>query len=278
MDLINTLLDPLQYEFMRMALLTAVTVGITSSVLSSFIVLRGWSLLGDAISHSVLPGIAISIALGMPVFWGALLTGVASSALIGLVESKSRVRNDTAIGIVFTGAFALGLVIISRIRPSVDVFHILFGNVLGVGYQDLLMTAISGGAVLTAVGLGFKEIVAYSFDPTFARVIGLRTGLIHYSLMVLLSLAIVAALQTAGIILVISLLVTPGATAQLVAKTMGGMVALSMLNGLASVVLGIYLSYYLSVSSGGAIALIATLIFFTTLVAKHVMGLVVKHK
>jgi manganese/iron transport system permease protein len=278
MDLIGTLLDPLQYEFMRMALLTAVTVGITSSVLSSFIVLRGWSLLGDAISHSVLPGIAISIALGMPVFWGALLTGVASSALIGLVESKSRVRNDTAIGIVFTGAFALGLVIISRIRPSVDVFHILFGNVLGVGYQDLLLTALSGGAVLTAVGLGFKEIVAYSFDPTFARVIGLRTGLIHYSLMVLLSLAIVAALQTAGIILVISLLVTPGATAQLVAKTMGGMVALSMLTGLASVVLGIYLSYYLSVSSGGAIALIATLIFFTTLVAKHVMGLVVKHK
>jgi manganese/iron transport system permease protein len=278
MDLINTLLDPLQYEFMRMALLTAVTVGITSSVLSSFIILRGWSLLGDAISHSVLPGIAISIALGMPVFWGALLTGVASSALIGLVESKSRVRNDTAIGIVFTGAFALGLVIISRIRPSVDVFHILFGNVLGVGYQDLLLTALSGGAVLTAVGLGFKEIVAYSFDPTFARVIGLRTGLIHYSLMVLLSLAIVAALQTAGIILVISLLVTPGATAQLVAKTMGGMVALSMLTGLASVVLGIYLSYYLSVSSGGAIALIATLIFFTTLVAKHVMGLVVKHK
>jgi manganese/iron transport system permease protein len=278
MDLIGTLLDPLQYEFMRMALLTAVTVGVTSSVLSSFIVLRGWSLLGDAISHSVLPGIAISIALGMPVFWGALLTGVASSALIGLVESKSRVRNDTAIGIVFTGAFALGLVIISRIRPSVDVFHILFGNVLGVGYQDLLLTALSGGAVLTAVGLGFKEIVAYSFDPTFARVIGLRTGLIHYSLMVLLSLAIVAALQTAGIILVISLLVTPGATAQLVAKTMGGMVALSMLTGLASVVLGIYLSYYLSVSSGGAIALIATLIFFTTLVAKHVMGLVVKHK
>jgi manganese/iron transport system permease protein len=278
MDLIHTLLDPLQYEFMRMALLTAVTVGITSSVLSSFIILRGWSLLGDAISHSVLPGIAISIALGMPVFWGALLTGVASSALIGLVESKSRVRNDTAIGIVFTGAFALGLVIISRIRPSVDVFHILFGNVLGVGYQDLLLTALSGGAVLTAVGLGFKEIVAYSFDPTFARVIGLRTGLIHYSLMVLLSLAIVAALQTAGIILVISLLVTPGATAQLVAKTMGGMVALSMLTGLASVVLGIYLSYYLSVSSGGAIALIATLIFFTTLVAKHVMGLVVKHK
>jgi ABC-type Mn2+/Zn2+ transport system permease subunit len=270
MDLINTLLDPLQYEFMRMAILTAITVGITSSVLSSFIVLRGWSLLGDAISHSVLPGIAVSVALGTPVFWGALLTGIASSALIGLVESKSRVRNDTAIGIVFTGAFALGLVIISRIRPSIDVFHILFGNVLGVSYQDLLLTALSGGAILTAIGLGFKEIVAYSFDPTFAKVVGLRTGLIHYSMMVLLSLAIVAALQTAGIILVISLLVTPGATAQLVAKTMGGMVAISMLTGLASVVLGIYLSYYLSVSSGGAIALIATLVFFTTLVAKHV--------
>lgn len=266
--MIEILQDPLQYEFMRLALVTAIVVGVMCSVLSSFIVLRGWSLLGDAISHSVLPGIAVALTFGFPFFWGALFTGVASSALIGLVESKSRVRNDTAIGIVFTGAFALGLVIISKTRPAIDIFHVLFGNVLGVTFQDLLVTAISGSVILVAIGLGLKEIVTYTFDPTFSRVIGLPIRLIHYSLMVLLSLAIVAALQTAGIILVISLLVTPGATAQLLAKTIERTILVSLVVGIASVTVGLYLSYYLAVSSGGAIALVATVVFFAAFLYK----------
>jgi ABC-type Mn2+/Zn2+ transport system permease subunit len=264
--LIDLLTEPLSYEFMRASLITTLIVAVTCSVLSSFVVLRGWALLGDAISHSVLPGIAIALALDFPYFIGALLAGVGSSVLIGLVESKARVRNDTAIGVVMTGAFSAGLVIISTIRPTVDIFHLLFGNPMSISVQDFYLAAAVGAVTLLLVGSILKEIVAYTFDPVFSKVVGVRTSLIHYILMILLSLAIVSALSTVGIILAVTLLVTPGATAQLVAKNITGMLSVSVAVGAASVVSGLYLSYYLSISSGGAIAAMATLIFFTTMI------------
>jgi len=267
--MIDLLGEPLKYEFMRMAFLTSLTVGIITSTLSAFVVLRGWSLLGDAISHAVLPGLAVSAAFNLPFFVGGAAAALTSSILIGLVESRARVRNDTAIGIVLTGAFALGLVIISRLRPTVDIFHVLFGNVLGVSPQDLVLTTAVGVIIMFAVSLFFKEIVAYTFDPIFSYVAGLNTKLIHYGLMVILSLTILVSIQTAGIILVISLLVTPGATAQLFARNMVEMVSVSVFVGAFSAVLGLYLSFYLAVSSGGTIALTATLTFFTALVIKY---------
>ncbi|MEM0442871.1 MAG: metal ABC transporter permease [Candidatus Caldarchaeum sp.] len=269
MALIETLLEPLSYGFMRLALITAVVVGLTASTLSVFVVLRGWSLLGDAISHSVLPGLALSAAFNLPLTVGGAVAGVVASVLIGFVESRTRVRNDTAIGIVLTGAFALGLVIISRLRPTVDVFHILFGNVLGVSAEDLVITTAIGFLVILLVSLFMKEIVSFTFDPMFTHVVGLPSALIQYSLMIMMSLTVIAALQTVGIILVISLLVAPGATAQLYARNLGQMIAISLAVGVFSSVAGLFVSYYFAVSSGGTIALTATLIFFTALALKR---------
>ncbi len=262
------LAEPMGYEFMRIALATSITVAVTCSILSSFVVLRGWALLGDAISHSVLPGIAIALVLEIPYVVGALIAGVGSSALIGLVESRARIRNDTAIGVVMTGAFATGLILLSWMRPTVDVFHVLFGNPIGVSLNDMLLSAAIGGLVVLSVGMLLKEIVAYTFDPIFSRVIGIPTTLLHYVLMILLSLAIVSALNTVGIILVITLLVTPGATAQIISRNITQMIGVSMLVGVSSAIIGLYLSYYFSISSGGAIAGVATAIFFSVLVVK----------
>ncbi len=264
--MLDLLAEPLSYEFMRVALITTLLVAVTCCVLSSFVVLRGWSLLGDAISHSVLPGIAIALILDFPYFIGAILAGVGSSVLIGLVESRARIRNDTAIGVVMTGAFSAGLVIISTIRPTVDIFHLLFGNPMSISIQDLYLAAAVGGVALLLIGSILKEIVAYTFDPVFSKVVGVRTTVIHYILMILLSLSIVSALSTVGIILVVCLLVTPGATAQLVARNFTEMLAISVAVGVTSVVAGLYLSYYISISSGGAIAAVATLAFFVVMI------------
>ncbi|MEM4574152.1 MAG: metal ABC transporter permease [Candidatus Caldarchaeum sp.] len=272
MALNELFLQPLQYEFMRMAFLTALTVGMTASVLSVIVVLRGWSLLGDAISHSVLPGLATAAALNLPLTIGGAAAGITASLLIGIVESRTRVRNDTAIGIVLTGTFALGLVIISKYRPTVDIFHILFGNVLAVSYEDFATTVLLSAGVVAVFAAFLKEIVSYTFDPIFSYVAGLPSNIIHLGLMVMISLTVISALQTVGIILVISLLVTPGATAQLFAKNLRQMFAVSMTMGVASAVIGLYLSFYFAVSSGGTIALTATAFFFAATVLKKLFS------
>jgi len=261
--------EPLSYEFMRVALVTSIIVALTCSLLSPFVVLRGWSLLGDAISHSVLPGVALAVALNIPYLVGALVTGIGSSALIGLVETRTRVRNDTAIGVVMTGTFAAGLVILSWLRPAVDVFHVLFGNPIGVSEGDMVVSAAVGGLVALVIAMLFKEVVAYTFDPVFSVVAGIPTTSLHYLLMILLSLTIVSALQTVGIILVVSLLVAPGATAQVVSKNITQMLAVSLAVGLASAVLGLYLSYYLAISSGGSVATASTAAFFSAICIRH---------
>ncbi|MCS7109903.1 MAG: metal ABC transporter permease [Candidatus Caldarchaeum sp.] len=268
MELVEILLEPFGYEFMRMALLTAVTVGVVASTLSVIVVLRGWSLLGDAISHSVLPGLAAAAALNLPLTLGGAVAGITASLLVGIVESKTRVRNDTAIGIVLTGTFALGLVIISKFRPAVDIFHILFGNVLAVSYEDFLTTVLLSAAVVAFFAALLKEIVAYTFDPIFTSVAGLPSSALHLVLMVMISLAVIAALQTVGIILIIALLITPGATAQLVAKNLRHMFLVAIAVGVASAVVGLYLSFYFAVSSGGTIALTATALFFAVTIFK----------
>lgn len=259
------LVDPLTtYGFMRAGLAAAAIVGVVCSVLSCLLVVRHQALLGDAVSHAVLLGVAVGyLAAGdTGVVWGALLVAVLTSMLITYVERNSPVKRDAVMGICFTAAFALGLAIISVAQPrGIDVFHVLFGNVLGVSGGDLVLTATTGGAVLATVLVGFRTFQLWSFDSEMARAVGIRTGLLEYLFSGLLAAAIVASLQTVGLVLVIALLITPGATAQLLTSRLSTMMAAAAGIGLLVGVGGLYGSFYANVSSGPAIVLAATACF-----------------
>ena len=254
----------LDYGFMRHALAVVVIVGITSSVLSCLLVVRRQALMGDAISHSVLVGVVLGWMLGRHagIFWGALASGILSGIAITYVERNSRVKLDAAMGVFFTFAFALGLAIISMVRPTgIDLFHVLFGNVLGVGRDELALTALCGGLVLGTLCLFYRGFHLWSFDEQMARAAGIPTGLLHYLFTALLSATIVASLQAVGLILVIAMLVTPGATAYLLSNRLGSMMAIAAGVGLLSSVAGLYGSYYLDVASGPAMVIVVSAFF-----------------
>jgi manganese/iron transport system permease protein len=250
--------EPFQYAFMQRALLTAILVGAVCGVLSCIVILKRWSLLGDAISHAVLPGVAIAYLLGWPFFTGAFITGALTSLGIGFIERHSRIKADAAMGLMFTAAFAAGIVIISQIATSTHLMHILFGNVLGVQYPALVLTLVAALVALVAVALFYKELLLYAFDPVQARALGLPVGAIHYGLILLLTLTIVASLETVGIILVVAMLITPGVTAYLLVNNLPAMMALGAAFGVLSAVVGLYFSFLFNVASGGAIVLVAT--------------------
>ncbi|MFW5815778.1 MAG: metal ABC transporter permease [Wenzhouxiangella sp.] len=257
----EALAEPFQYAFMQRALLTSIAVGAVCGLLSSYVILKRWALLGDAISHAVLPGVAIAYLLGWPFFVGAFATGALTSLGIGVIERNSRIKSDAAMGLMFTAAFAVGVVIISQIATSTHLMHILFGNVLGVRYPALMLTLAAGAVTLTVVALFYKELLIYAFDPVQARSLGLNTRVIHYGLILLLTLTIVASLETVGIILVVSMLITPGATAYLLVNRLPVMMMLATLVGVVSAVLGLFLAFRFNVASGGAIVLVATAFF-----------------
>lgn len=262
MSFLNYLTGPFQYEFMVRALIASLLVGVISSVLSCYLVVKRWALLGDAISHAVLPGVAIAFLLKIPFFIGALVTGVLTALGIGIVTRYSKLKEDTAIGVMFTTAFSFGILLMSLIRAkSIDLYHILFGNVLGVSTTDLVLTSIAGLIVLAVVIALFKELLLHAFDPVMAASIGLPTNFYHYLLMFLLSMTIVASLQTVGIALVIAMLVTPGATAYLLVKRMPTMMIVASLIGVVSSLAGLYFSFYLNVASGAMMVLVAGLLF-----------------
>jgi len=250
--------EPFQYRFMQRALLTSMLVGAVCGLLSSYVILKRWSLLGDAISHAVLPGVAIAYLLGLPFFVGAFATGALTSLGIGVIERNSRIKSDAAMGLMFTAAFALGVVIISQITTSTHLMHILFGNVLGVRDSALLLTLFAALLALLVVLLFYKELMIYVFDPVQARSLGLNTGFIHYGLILLLTLTIVASLETVGIILVVAMLITPGATAYLLVNRLHRMIWLSVGIGVVSAVLGLYLAFHFNVASGGAMVLVVS--------------------
>lgn len=251
----------LQYEFLQKAMITAIMVGIICGVIGCFIILRGMSLMGDAISHAVLPGVAISYLLGINFLIGAVVTGLVTALGIGFVSQNSRIKNDTAIGIMFTSAFALGIILISFLRSSSDLYHILFGNVLAVRPSDMWMTVIIGLIVLGGIFLFYKELLISSFDPTMAQAYGLSTRWIHYGLMTLLTLVTVASLQTVGIILVVAMLITPAATAYLLTNRLSRMLFLAAGFGTLSAIVGLYFSFTYNLSSGASIVLVATTLF-----------------
>ena len=258
---IDWLLDPLTHDFMRRALMVSALVGSVCGLLSCYMTLKGWALMGDAVSHAVMPGVVVAYALGLPFSLGAFVFGVGSVALIGFVKQKSRIKEDTVIGLVFTGFFALGLVLVSKIKSNIDLMQILFGSPLGISRSDVNQTLIISFIVISILLIFRKDLMLYCFDAKHARSIGINTGILHYLLLTLLSLSAVVGLQTVGIILVVAMLITPGATAYLLTDRFDKMTLLAVISSSFSSVLGVYISYWSDIETGGSIVLVQTFIF-----------------
>lgn len=257
---------PLQYAFMVRGMVAAVLVGIVCAILGCFVILRGMAFLGDALSHAVLPGVAVGYLVSggsrSSVFWWAMLTALLSALGIGAVTRTSKIKEDTAIGIIFAGMFALGIALISTVRNyTADLTHFLFGDVLGVSSADLLRTAVFGALILLVVFLFYKEFLVLSFDPILGATLRLPTRLLEFLLIALVAMAIVVSLQTVGVALMVALLVTPAATASLLTRHLPRMMAISAAIAAFSGITGLYFSYYLNIASGSAIVLTCTVIF-----------------
>jgi manganese transport system permease protein len=279
--------DPFQYAFMVKALGVGTLVGIVSAVLSCFMTLKGWSLMGDAVSHAVLPGVVLAYLTGAPFGIGAFASGLSAVLLIGWIERNTRLRADAVIGIVFTAFFGLGLILASMIPrladwvyttfgylpPLLGVESILFGDVLGIADSDALQTLVVGLVTLGLVLVFRRDLLLFCFDPNHARAIGLNTRRLYVLLLVLLALTIVAALQTIGIVLVVAMLVTPGAIAYMLTDRFDRMLALSVAASVFSCITGIYGSYYLNASTGGCIVFVQSLVFLVVLALAPRRGL-----
>ena len=255
------LTEPLTHDFMRRAILISALVASVCGLLSSFLTLKGWALMGDAVSHAVMPGVVVAYALGLPFSLGAFIFGVGSVALIGFIKQKSRVKEDTVIGLVFTGFFALGIVLVSKIKSNIDLMHILFGSPLGISLSDIKQTILISILVVIIMSIFRKDLILYCFDPRHAKTIGINVIFLHYLLLTCLSLAAVVGLQTVGIVLVVAMLITPGATAYLLTDRFDRMSIISVLTSIISSIVGIYLSYWFDIETGGSIVLVQTFIF-----------------
>ncbi|MHD0416376.1 metal ABC transporter permease [Staphylococcus aureus] len=253
------------YQFLNRALITSIIVGIVCGTVGSLIVLRGLSLMGDAMSHAVLPGVALSFLFGIPMFVGALITGMIASIFIGYITSSSKTKPDAAIGISFTAFLASGIIIISLINTTTDLYHILFGNLLAITNSAFLTTIVIGSIVLILIIIFYRPLMISTFDPTFSRMSGLNTTLLHYFVMLLLSLVTVASIQTVGIILVVALLITPASTAFLISKKLYSMMIIASLISVISSIVGLYYSYIYNIPSGATIVFCTFVIYIITL-------------
>jgi manganese transport system permease protein len=272
------LLEPLSHAFMVKALLVSALVGGVCGLLSCYMTLKGWALMGDAVSHAVMPGVVVAYALGLPFSLGAFVFGVGSVAAIGFVKQKSRIKEDTVIGLVFTGFFALGLVLVSKVRSNIDLTHILFGNVLGISGSDIQQTLLISILVVALLLVFRRDLLLFCFDPTHARSIGINTGLLHYMLLSVLSLTAVAGLQTVGVILVVAMLVTPGATAYLLTDRFDRMTLLAVASSVVSSLIGVYVSYWSDSSTAGCIVLAQTALFLLAFLLAPRYGILNAHR
>lgn len=255
------LLAPFQFPFMQMAFVIAALVAVPAAILSCFMVLKGWSLMGDAISHAVLPGVVLAYVAGIPLAIGAFAAGMFCAVSVGYLKEHSRVKEDTVMGVVFSGMFGLGLVLYTSIQTDVHLDHILFGNILGIGWGDVLETGIIATIVTAAVALRGRDLLLFIFDAQQAGAIGLRTRVLHYGLLTILSLTIVASLKAVGIILAIALLVAPGAVAFLLTRRFEHMVIAAIIVALGSSLLGVYLSFFIDSAPAPTIVLLMTACF-----------------
>lgn len=248
-------------HYMQNALVTAIVIGIVSGAVGCFIILRGMSLMGDAISHAVLPGVALSFILGINFFVGAIVFGLFASMIITFIRGNSIIKGDTAIGITFSSFLALGVILIGLARSSTDLFHILFGNILAVQDSDKWITIWVSVAVLIVIILFFKELLITSFDPQMAKAMGMKVNFYHYLLMILLTLVSVTAMQSVGTILIVAMLITPAATAYLYVNSLKSMILLSSTLGAVTSVLGLFLGTSFNVAAGSSIVLTSAVIF-----------------
>ena len=265
MPLVEFILEPLQYSFMLKAVVVSTIVGITLAIMSCFLILKGWALLGDAISHAVLPGVVIAYIVGIPFGLGAFIAAMLSVVLIGYIKTSTKIKEDAVMGIVFTMFFALGIMLISKIVSSVDLTHVLFGEVLGISNESAWYTAIILGVVSLLV-LAFRRIFTlFCFDPIHGKAVGLPMTLIHYAFLALLAIAITGSIQTVGIILVIAMLITPGSTAFLLTKRFPTMIVIAIIASVFSSLVGAYSSYYFDIATGATIVFVQSLIFLAVL-------------
>lgn len=263
--MVDTLLAPFQFPFMVNALVISALVAVPMALLSCFLVLKGWSLMGDAISHAVFPGVVIAYIVGLPLAVGAFAAGMFCAVATGFLKDNSRIKQDTVMGIVFSGMFGFGLVLYVKIQTEVHLDHILFGDMLGVAWRDIGESALIAALVAGAIAVKWKDLLLHAFDPAQARVVGLRVGLLHYGLLCLISLAIVGALKAVGLILAIAMLIAPGAIAFLVTRTFGAMLAASLVIGVGASLLGVYLSFFLDSAPAPTIVLVMSAVFIAAL-------------
>jgi manganese/iron transport system permease protein len=267
--MIETLLQPFQFGFMQNAFIIMIMIAVPTSLLSCYLVLKGWSLMGDAISHAVLPGVVAAYILGIPLIIGAFIAGMFCALATGFLSDNSRVRQDTVMGIVFSGMFGLGIVMYTKISTNVHLDHILFGNMLGVGSTDLWTAGLIALFVSVIIIAKQRDFLLHAFDPIQAQAVGLHLGWLHYGLLALISLTIVATLSAVGIILSIGLLIAPGAIAFLLTREFARMLPIAVTVTILSSVLGIYGSFYLDSAPAPTIILILTAIFIAALIRSN---------
>ena len=263
--MIDALLVPFQYEYMVKAIAVSGVIGGVCALLSCFVTLKGWSLMGDALAHAIVPGVALAFLAGLPFAVGAFVSGVAAAVVMGVVKSRTRIREDATIGIVFTTFFAAGVLLISLFPSNISLKTIVFGNILGIADGDIVQMLAISAVTLIVIGLKWKDLLLFAFDPHQARAIGLNTTLLHLTLLTLLAATAVAALQAVGACLVVAMLVTPGATAYQLTDRFGRMMVLACVMGVVTSVVGAYASYFLNGSTGGCIVCLQTVIFLLAL-------------
>ena len=273
--MIDWILDPLQFDFIMRAMAAAVIVGIICSVLGVYVVLRGMAFLGDALAHTILPGVVVAFLIGWPLAVGALIFGVLTAVGIGILTDRGELKEDTAIGVIFAGFFALGVALLSASgNYTLDLAHFLFGNLLGVSGNDLWMIAILGGIVLLTIFLFYKEFLVISFDLILAATLRLPVTFLRYLLLILIAVTIVASLQVVGIALMLAMFVTPAAAASLLTRRLPTMMLVSALIGVFAGITGVYASFYWNIASGAAVVLVATAVFILTFLFAPGRGMV----
>ncbi|MBB5214012.1 metal ABC transporter permease [Parapusillimonas granuli] len=265
MSTLELLLAPLQFDFMWQALLISALVALPTALLSCLLVLKGWALMGDAVSHAVLPGVVLAYMAGLPVGVGAVAAGMACAIGAGYIQANSRLKQDTVMGVVFSGMFGLGVVLHTGIRSDVHLDHILFGDMLGVGWGDLAESAAIALVVAGTVAVKWRDLLLHAFDPVQARTVGLRVNLLHYGLLAMLSLTIVGALKAVGIILVIALLIAPGAMAFLLTRSFGAMLPAAAAISLGACLSGVYLSFFLDSAPAPTVVVVLSAMFMAVL-------------
>ncbi len=270
--MIETILQPFQFGFMQNAFLVALLLAPPTAILSCFLVLKGWSLMGDAVSHAVLPGIVLAYIFNIPLLIGAFAAGMVCALATGYLKDNSRIKQDTVMGVVFSGMFGLGMVLYTKIHTNVHLDHILFGNMLGVGAEDLVTAGVVAVAVTGVLILKWKDLLLHAFDPAQAQALGLPVGLLHYGLLAILSFTIVATLKAVGLILAIGLLISPGAIAFLITRTFSQMLLVAIIINAVAMSGGVYASFYLDSAPAPTIILVLTLLFIIAFTARQTIN------